>query len=151
MAPIPEDGTPVISALIGVPSSDAGRINSAAATAASMASAPEPIQRLRQLAPAAIIAETAIADIMTPKPTPANWMADNDPYPEADNRSRTRVDGHTMTKALATPPAKRRPTKDTMSDGSPIAAVDTALIISATRSKGLGQATVNGLPASNAP
>ena len=72
MVPIPEGGAPGGSAFIGGPLSSAAGINSAAPTAASMASEPVPIQRLRQLAPAASMAETAIAEIMTPKPTPAN-------------------------------------------------------------------------------
>ena len=78
-------------------------------------------------------------------------MADSDPCPEADNRSRTRVDAQTIAKALATPPMKRRLTKETISDGSAIAAVDTALMVSAVRSQGLGRAITNGRPASKAP
>ena len=58
---------------------------------------------------------------------------------------------HTIAKALATPPMKRRLMKEAMSDGSAMAAVDTALIVSAARSQGLGRAITNGRPASNAP
>jgi hypothetical protein len=72
MAPIPEGGASVTLGLTGARLWAAAGINSAAATAASMASEPVPIHRLRQPAPAASIAETAIAEIMIPKPTPAN-------------------------------------------------------------------------------
>ena len=61
------------------------------------------------------------------------------------------MDVHTIAKALATPPKKRRLTKETISDGSAMAAVDAALIVSAARSHGLGRATANGRPASSAP
>jgi hypothetical protein len=56
-----------------------------------------------------------------------------------------------MTNALAAPPMKRRQTKDKISDGSAMAAVETALMTSAVRSQRLGWATANERPASNAP
>src|ERR1700676_998731 len=81
--------------------SPAGGISHAADIAASKAIAPEPIHRLRQPAPDASIAETAIAEITIPTPTPAKWTADSGRRPETARRSSTSVEAHTITKALA--------------------------------------------------
>ena len=78
-------------------------------------------------------------------------MADSEPRPESASRSNTSVDAHTMTKALAMPPTKRRAMNEAISDGTAIAAVDSALIASAVISQNLGRAATNGRPASRAP
>src|SRR5664279_6242816 len=97
--------------------SDAAGISIAATTVTTIEIEPEPIHRLRHPAPDASIAETVTAEIMIPKPTPAKWMADSDARPDNERRSSTRVDAHTITKALAIPPVKRRPANEAISDG----------------------------------
>ncbi len=112
---------------------------------------PEPIQRLRHPAPDASVAETATAEITIPTPTPAKWMADNDARPDNESRSSTSVEAHTITKALAMPPMKRRPANEAISDGTAMAAVETALMANAVSSQNLGRRITNGRPASSAP
>src|SRR5947208_855627 len=102
-------------------------ISAAAAIAANVATAPEPTQRLRQPAPDARMEETTTAEIMMPTPTPAKCIVDSDPRLANARRSSTSVEAHTITKALETPPMKRRPTKEVISDGSAMAEAETVL------------------------
>ena len=78
-------------------------------------------------------------------------MADSDARPDDERRSSTSVDAHTITKALAMPPMKRRAANEAISDGTAMAAVETALMANAVRSQNLGRRITNGRPASSAP
>src|SRR5262245_56974712 len=120
-------------------------------SAINAAAAPERSHNSRHSAPYGDAAATTAADTKMPTPTPAKWIDAYAFRSDNDNRASTKVDAHTITKALDKPPMKRAAIMAMSFGKRPVAAVDTTLSVSPANNHRRGDNANIRMPAARAP